>query len=388
MKVYDLAVIGAGIHGAGVAQAAAARGLSVVVIERREQGGLETSSASSKLIHGGLRYLETGQLRLVYECLREQKYLLRNAPQLVRMRTFFLPVYKGTHRRPLTIALGLLLYWLLSGCRTKPGFFPIDLRRAATLGLKSADLQALFTYQDAQTDDCLLTQAVLRSAAQFDCDLVFNCAIAKMEYTDCFRVVGAEGMSFSARTLVNAAGPWANQVAQLLDPLPLVDVEWVAGTHIVLDIPAKEGCVYCEAPSDGRAVFVLPWKGKTLVGTTERILASPNAVASDEEIDYLIEVYNGYFADDCCDRRQVVDVFSGTRVLPQARGSTNKRSRETLLVTDRTSQPAYVGIYGGKLTSYRATAEKCLGLLLPYLRAQGRSFSPLSQTKNLYLPSE
>lgn len=379
MDEYDLAVVGAGIHGAGVAQAAAARGLSVLVVERREAAGMETSRASSKLIHGGLRYLETLQFRLVYECLREQGHLLRNAPHLVRRSDFYIPVYKNSRRSAWWIYLGLCCYQLLAG-RPLKGIERVPAARWDSLGLQQRDLTAVFRYQDAQTDDQALTRAVLESAVSMGAKVHFSSALNKIQYTSHYTLTFGDGSLVRCRALVNAAGPWANEVAAL-GGLPQQELDWVQGIHIVLRRPAMAGCFYVEAPQDGRAVFVLPWRGLTMVGTTERVLAEPKAEASQAEIDYLLAIYNHYFPDFRCDLTDVDETFAGVRVLPRSHRHANKRSRETLY--SRAKGGTYVGIYGGKLTSYRATADKVLQMLTPVLQG---AMSESTSTADIALP--
>lgn len=364
MAEYDLVVIGAGIHGAGVAQAAAARGLSVLVVERREAAGMETSRASSKLIHGGLRYLETLQFRLVYECLREQRRLLRNAPHLVRRSDFYIPVYKHSRRSAWWVYLGLCCYQLLAGGQLS-GIERVAVSRWDDLGLQQEDLTAVFRYADAQTDDQALTRAVLESAVSMGAHVRFNTSLTQIDADSGYTLAFNEGSVTRCRALVNAAGPWANEIAAS-GGLPQQELDWVQGTHIVLRRPAMSGCFYVEAPQDGRAVFVLPWRGFTMVGTTELVLSQPKASATPAEIDYLLAVYNHYFPKSPCEAGDVEEVFAGVRVLPKDRRQANKRSRETIYTT--ANGGAYVGIYGGKLTSYRATADKVLRMLTPVLK--------------------
>lgn len=379
MKTYDLVVIGAGIHGVGVAQAAAARGLSVLVIERREAAAMETSRASSKLIHGGLRYLETAQFRLVYECLREQRLLLRNAPHLVRRSDFFIPVYRTSRRRAWWIYLGLCCYQLLSGGSIS-AIGKVPAARWDGLGLKRDDLVAVFRYSDAQTDDQALTRAVLASATSLGAEVRFNTVLSQVVHETSYRLTLDDGGTVQCRALVNAAGPWANEVAELA-ALPCQDLDWVQGTHIVLRQSAFPGCFYVEAPQDGRAVFVLPWRGLTLVGTTEVILDNPHARPTQAEIDYLLAVYNHYFPEHQREVWEIEEVFAGVRVLPRDTSQANRRSRETLYATAHNG--TYVGIYGGKLTSYRATADKVLEMLTPALRD---AIHPGTSTAELALP--
>lgn len=367
MSDFDIVIIGAGIHGAGVAQAAAACGLRVLVAERNSAAGMETSSASSKLIHGGLRYLETAQFRLVRECLRERHLLLQNAAHLVSLQPFYIPVYRGAARSAYWIAAGLTLYKVLSGGGLRPDVCgpPIDYQHQ---GLRTEGLIRIFRYYDAQTDDQALTRAVLASAQSLGAQVKFDSELIAAESGDTYRVSLSGGEIVSCRALVNATGPWVNQTAQRIPGAPLLPVDWVQGTHIVLDVPAQRGCLYVESPRDRRAVFILPWRGKTMVGTTETALTSPEKVAPDAEIAYLLEAYNHYFPDSAKGAADVSCSFSGIRVLPKESTGANQRSRETLFTEESKGPIKYLGIYGGKLTSYRATAETVLKRLAPAIR--------------------
>ena len=372
---YDLVVIGAGIHGAGAAQAAAAAGHSVLVLE---QSGVAsaTSCRSSKLIHGGLRYLESGQFNLVRESLRERDILLRVAPQLVRLGPFHIPVYRHTARRPWQIRAGLLLYAMLGNLRRQAWFAALPRAQWGALdGLTTENLQAVFRYQDAQTDDAALTQAVMRSAQSLGAELV-----VPGEFLDARRTVN--GYTVRYRTpqgevegrctaLVNAAGPWINAVLEHITPrAPRPVIELVQGTHIVLDGTLHRGVYYTEA-GDGRAVLVMPWRGMSLVGTTETHFRGDPAQVRPQttEVEYLLRTFRHYFPPRDV---QVRDEFAGLRVLPLAEGAAFHRPRETFFPTDTPQQPRLVSICGGKLTGYRATAQKALALLAPALRARPR----------------
>ena len=385
LKEIDVLVVGAGIHGAGVAQAAAAGGYSVLVVEKNAEAGCETSSASSKLIHGGLRYLETGQFRLVYECLRERRRLLKNAPELVRLQRFFIPIYREQRRHPIWIGLGLFLYWMLSGFNRQNRFRLLNKQEWFQLGCKTERLRAVFQYYDGQTNDQLLTRAVLRSAQDFGIQTRFGVTLTHAEYSDGrYQVTLDNGEQFFCRALVNAAGPWVNEVAGHVTGAPQQMLSWVQGTHIVLEKPAPMGCFYLESPRDGRAVFVLPWQGKTMVGTTERVLTQPRAHPTEDEVGYLLEVYNSFFINDFAERAGVAAIFAGTRVLPaeERGGNANKRSRETILLQQRQLGSIYLAIYGGKLTSYRSTAEK---ILAQVKTAIGPAKTPALDTRDLPL---
>ena len=383
---YDVVIIGAGIHGAGVAQAAVARGYRTLVLEQHQVAG-GTSSRSSKLIHGGLRYLEQAELGLVRECLREREILLKLAPELVRLRAFRIPVYRETRRRPWQLRAGLSLYALLAGLGRHARFRSLPEARWGDLdGLDTRGLQAVFEYQDGQTDDAALTQAVLRSATGLGAELCMPARFTGAERAGTQLDIRYErdGRQQTAmtRTLVNAAGPWVAEVAARIRPAPPeVPVDLVQGCHLVLDLPARESIYYMEVPEDGRAVFLMPWKGRSLLGTTESLYrdADPGAVAPRaDERRYLLGVMERYFPET---RFKEAGAFAGLRVLPRGDARPFERGRELLLQGDVAREPRVISLYGGKLTSYRADAEKVLRRLLPSLPAR----KPVAYTARLPL---
>lgn len=334
---YDVIVIGAGIQGAGIAQASAANGLKTLVLEQYPEAALGTSSKSSKLIHGGLRYLESFSVSLVKECLDERALLLKNAPGLVKRNRFYIPVYTSSKRHWLIIYIGLWLYAWLSGDflgqkigRLKPFLF------SGLDGLKSDGLVAVLFYEDAQTDDKLLTEAVIKSYESLGGSVEYNACVQDVDYAKNIFTVTTKGENgnspqiFRSAALINAAGPWVNRVAEMMSPKPeTMTIDLVQGTHIVIDRKISDTCFYGESPDDGRAVFVLPWKGKSMVGTTEKILTDgPESVgATPEEIDYLLRVVNFYFPAENVVEDSITDVFAGSRVLPVSDTAASKRSR-------------------------------------------------------------
>lgn len=373
---YDIVVIGGGIHGAGVAQAAAAAGYTVLLLERQTIGS-GTSSRSSKLIHGGLRYLESAQIGLVRESLREREILLRIAPALVRRVSFFIPVYNTTARRPWMIRAGLALYALLGGLSRHTRFETVPRAQWDNLdGLRTHGLQKVFHYEDAHTDDAMLTQAVMRSAqklgAVLHCPADFLSATRNGDNYNVRYLKNGVEKSCHARTLVNAAGPWVNPVLERIAPRPsILPVDLIQGAHIIVAGETRRGVYYLEAPRDGRAVFAMPWQGHTLVGTTETpFRGDPGRVRPrPEEIAYLQEIFSSYFPDR---RGQVLDSFAGLRVLLHGSVPVFHRSRETVLHLDDPRQVRLVTIYGGKLTGYRATAAKVINHLNSSLPTRAR----------------
>jgi glycerol-3-phosphate dehydrogenase len=380
MKQYDVVIVGGGIHGAGVLQAAAAAGHSALLIERL---GLAsgTSSRSSKLIHGGLRYLESGQFALVRESLRERAIHLRIAAELVELKPFFIPVYRDTRRRPWQLKLGLWMYALLGGFDASTRFGAVPRREWSSLdGLKTQGLDAVIRYHDAQTDDALLTRAVVQSALSLDAQLAMPASFTGAALTDDGVTVtydqGAQAVECGTRVLVNAAGPWAPHVAGAIRPvIPIPDVDLVQGTHIVLPFAVAAGIYYVESPTDGRAVFVMPWHGSALIGTTETPYhGAPEKVHPlPEEEEYLLAVARHYFpAFKHLTREHITQRFAGLRVLPAASEAAFDRSRETIFSTDREPKPRVLGIYGGKLTGWRAAAAHVLDRISPSLPARPR----------------
>lgn len=383
-EAYDICIVGGGIQGCGLAQAGAAAGYRVALLEKDALASA-TSSRSSKLIHGGLRYLESGQFGLVAKSLRERDLLLHLAPELVRRIPFYIPVYKQSSRRPWQVRAGLSLYALLGKLKATACFHHIpQVRWDHLYGLKHNDLQAVYQYWDAQTDDVKLTRAVMHSAcelgAQLICPGTFQHArLSKHGYEIVYRRNGSEETLLS-KTLVNAAGPWVNEVQAALAPaVPAPAIELVAGTHILLKQAAPGGVFYVESPSDRRAVFIMPWYGQTLVGTTERPYQGDPArlEASEHEIEYLLAIVRYYFPRYS---QEVERAFAGARVLPHTEQSLFHRSRETLFFT-HAQLPGYLSLMGGKLTGYRVAALQAL----EYLKGALPSRTPRADTARIKL---
>lgn len=387
---YDIVIVGGGIHGAGIAQAAAAYGFSVLVLEKN-QIGEGTSSRSSKLIHGGLRYLETGQFSLVRECLRERDLLLKLAPQLVHLKPFYIPVYKDTSRSRWQLRLGLTLYAALNGFKASSRFSELSAAQRQQLhGLSSENLLTVFRYYDAQTDDQALTQSVMQSARQLGAKVRTQADFHAAEIKESCRIqyqCDAGFVRCSANMIINAAGPWVNQVLERVQPqIQPLAIDLVQGTHIVLNVAAfGDGIFYLEAPQDKRAVFAMPWCGKVMLGTTETTYsgAADEVKPLEQEVDYLLAVFKRYFPKYETVDFEILQQFAGLRVLPVSNESAFQRSRDTVIHVDNERQPRVVSVYGGKLTAYRLTAEKLLQRILPVLPKRERR----AQTKSLALRS-
>ncbi len=363
---YEVVVIGGGIQGAAVALAARKAGYSVLLVEKNTWASA-TSSKSSKLIHGGLRYLQTAQFKLVYECLAEREWMLTHLPDLVSAKWFYLPIYTDSHYSTWKVHCGLFLYRLLAKNNSHSSYKKIPRSEWSSLsGLQQEGLKAVFAYQDAQTDDAALTQAIVDRAQAL--------GVECYEHTECVSTDVKDNKTYSLQlqhagigtpikvnthTIINATGPWVNTVLQRLSPsAEIFPIDLVQGTHLVVSPALSDTCFYLPSPEDNRAVFCLPWKGNTLVGTTELIhQGKPEDISvKQQEIDYLSAVVNHYFPDY---NFSIEATFCGLRVLPSSNKKSFLKPRDTFIFSDKN----IISLYGGKLTAWRATAKKVLDLI-------------------------
>lgn len=368
--MHDVVVIGGGITGVGIAQALAAAGYNVTLWEKNTIGS-QTSSNSSKLIHGGLRYLETGQISLVRQCLKERMVLLNLAPSLVHPEPFYIPVYSENNRGFFKIFSGLSLYALLNEFDALSKFEIVPSQKWENLtDIKNKNLKAIFKYWDAQTDDKLLTQAVARSAQELgvdiqeniDCISIYHGAYAcELAYIN-QRYPSDSMDKIKSSIVINATGPWVNELLTKVSPqVAPLEVDFVQGSHLLIDIPSPKGVFYLESYLDKRMIFVMPWEGKTLLGTTEIELESvpDSPQISQQEQNYLLAIYCHYFTQYYPENlaSKIIKSYSGVRVLPKAKTGVFKRPRETLIQTFA-AHPCLLAVYGGKLTSFRTTAKE------------------------------
>src|SRR5215216_2465820 len=373
MADFDLAIIGGGINGTAIARDAAGRGLRVLLLEQNDLAA-GTSSASTKLIHGGLRYLEQGELRLVREGLRERELLLRMAPHLVWPARFVLPHHAGLRPR-WQLRLGLFIYDHLGGRKILPGTRTLDL----TLGPLGVPLKRQyrigFEYSDCCVDDARLVVLNAVDAAERGAVIRTRTRCARADRADrTWRLVlNARGSreEATARVLVNAAGPWAGQVSETVLRLPApARIRLVKGAHIVVRRLFDHDCAYLFQNADGRIVFAIPYQDHfTLIGTTDHdFRGEPGAVATQpQEITYLCRAASEYFREPVTPD-QVVWAFAGVRSLYDDRAAKPKDlSREYVLDLDGGRQEApLLSIYGGKITTARRLAEAALARLTPF----------------------
>lgn len=371
--VYDLAVVGGGINGAGIARDAAGRGLKTLLLEKDDLAS-HTSSWSTKLIHGGLRYLEYYEFRLVAEALAEREVLLRAAPHIISPLQFVLP--HEPHLRPAwMIRAGLFLYDHLGGRKTLPSSFGVDLSNSRwSAGLKNSFHRG-FVYSDARVDDARLVVFNAISAREKGADIRTHTKLAAARrergvWRMTLQDANGETQEVSARALVNAAGPWVKQVQDEVSAEPTqASVRHVKGSHIVVPRVHEEAHAYILQNSDNRIIFVIPYQGEfSLIGTTDITVEEyEHPEITGEEISYLCGIANTYLAKPIS-AADVVWTYSGVRPLYDD-GSADPAAvtRDYVLKLDaQTGAAPLLSIFGGKITTFRRLAEEALRELAPF----------------------
>jgi glycerol-3-phosphate dehydrogenase len=376
MPDYDLAIIGGGINGAAIARDAAGRGLSVILVEQNDLAS-GTSSASTKLIHGGLRYLEHGWLRLVREALTEREVLMRMAPHLITPLRFVLPAESGMRSR-FVLRLGLFIYDHLGGRKLLPATRAIDLSRDP-LGAPLKHRQRYgYEYSDCRTDDARLVVLNALDAAERGAAIRTRTRCVRAERGAEWRLVfethGRRDVA-TARALVNAAGPWVGIFGEQVLGQGPARLRLDKGSHIVVRRLFDHDRAYIFQLGDGRVVFALPYERDfTLIGTTDRsFTGDPATVTPDpEEIDYLCRAANAHFRAPIAPA-DVVHAFAGVRALYDD-GSVKPQDtpRDYVLMLDESEKQApLLTVYGGKITTARRLAEAALDRLGHIVRGAG-----------------
>ncbi|HEY9211422.1 MAG TPA: glycerol-3-phosphate dehydrogenase [Ancylobacter sp.] len=378
---YDLAIIGGGINGCGIARDAAGRGLKVFLCERGDLGGA-TSSASTKLLHGGLRYLEHYEFRLVREALEEREVLWGIAPHIVRPLRFVLPHVPQMRPRWM-LRMGLFLYDHLGGRKALPGTSAVDFASSPIgEGLKPG-LSVGFEYSDCWVEDNRLVVLNARDAERKGARILSRSACTAIRsdaqgWTLTVEGTGGTRREVRAPVLINAAGPWAGDVVRhLAGRLPKGSSRMVQGSHIVVPKLYGHDRCFIFQNGDGRIFFTIPYEDDfTLIGTTDRDYAGDPAHvwASEEEVSYLCRAASAYFARPVSER-DVVWHYSGVRPLyDDGASAAQTATRDYVLELDPAGGAPMLSIFGGKITTYRRLAEavlyKIAPLYAPRLRAQ------------------
>jgi glycerol-3-phosphate dehydrogenase len=399
IEKIDLIVIGAGINGTGIARDAALRGLRVLLLDKGDIG-TGTTSWSTRLIHGGLRYLEHREFGLVRESLRERESLLHIAPHLVRPLPLLLPIYRGDQRGPSLIRVGMVAYDILSHGKSLPSHRMLSREKALARapGLAEPDLLGAALYHDAQVEyperlalenalDARAHGALLRTYHQVDEILTGDGCVTGVSGRD---VLSGEPFRFEAPVVVNVAGPWVDDV---LSGTPLAErqrlIGGTKGSHIVVDpFPgAPLDALYAEARKDGRPFFIIPWNDLYLIGTTDtRYVGDLDRVEVEEwEIDLLLAETNRVIPAARLTRERVRYSYAGVRPLPNSPAESEGAITRRHIVRDHGQSGGPRGllsIVGGKLTTYRELAEQTVDLVASMI---GRAVDT-SRTAEMALP--
>lgn len=366
---YDLLLIGGGINGCAIAREAALLGLKTILVER-DSLAAHTSSASSKLIHGGLRYLETYEFRLVREALHERERMLAAAPHLIRPMAFVLP-HAHAVRPWWMVRAGLYLYDLLGLGSSLPR--SRALRRDAPYLAPLTPDSSGFLYWDAQVDDAALVRANAADAIASGAEIVTGVAVAGAERNGTgWSVALSDGQTVDARAIVNAAGPWVKELLATLGVRSDSGLRLVKGSHITVPALWQGDHAYILQQPDRRVVFAAPWHGQTMIGTTDVPVDHPGDTGIEAaEIDYLCAAANRYFRQRIA-ATDVTGTWSGIRALhDDGAGEARTVTRDYHLELDVQSAPI-LSIFGGKITTARALAEHAMAKLAPELGVTAR----------------
>lgn len=376
---YDLLIIGGGITGAGAARDAARRGLKVCLVEQDDLA-FGTSSRSSKLVHGGLRYLEQYEFSLVFEAVTERRVLMDIAPHLVNPLGFLFPVFKSSRRGVFTVNLGMWVYDGLSLFRSPKIHRNLSKKavRKEEPALRQEELTGAPLYYDCSTDDARLTlESALDGVAAGATVLTYTRVVGLLRsadgHVDGARVrdmITGEEREIRANAVINATGPWSDRT-RALGKGAKPRLRPTKGIHLVVEgtrLPVNNAVV-CFHPTDGRVLFAIPWGDRTYVGTTDTDFQDdPGKVhATSDDVDYLLDAANHYFPGVSLERKDVLSTWAGVRPLISEEGAGNESnvSREHAIEVD---EDLLVTIAGGKLTTYRRMAaevvDKALGVLM------------------------
>ena len=381
-KIFDLFIIGGGINGAGLARDAAGRGLSVCLADKGEIGGA-TSSWSTKLIHGGLRYLENYEFKLVRESLKEIEIIYKIAKPISKPIPFIIP-YVDKIRPAWLIKMGLFLYDNLGGKTIIPKSNTLDISKKLPNILKKK-YKTGFQYFDVQIDDKKLTKLNIKSAKKYKAKVLEYNKVKKAEINGNEWIIHLQkGERIKSKILINASGPWINETLKKnLKIKSKNKIRLVKGSHIITKKLYKKDVAFTFQNTDKRIIFVIPYKKKfSLIGTTEVEVKSPeNKGISKKEIQYLIRSVNNYLEKQIS-TKDIVDSYSGIRPLIEDFNQASKVTRDYIFDLNIIKKLPLLSIYGGKLTTYRKLAENVLSDLEKFLPKT--KIGPWTHKKNLF----
>jgi len=384
-QVFDVAIIGGGINGCGCAADAALRGLSVVLFEKDDLAS-KTSSSSTKLIHGGLRYLEYYEFSLVKKALEERQVLLNLAPHLVQPQSFVLPYQK--HMRPTwLLRIGLFFYDHLSRKNRLPKSQFVHRGPKNSYFTPLIDqLKEGFVFYDASTDDARLTISIAKQAKENGASIRPHSTVIKTEIKNGLWQLTIQNKAgiqslVVAKTLINAAGPWVDSIARITKIQAPQKMALIKGSHIIVPKIYEGNQAYFLQHPDNRIVFVIPYHGFSMVGTTDVLFTGSldEVHISDEEIDYLTNLVNSYFKIKI-NKKDIVYTWSGVRPLLADEDRDYKSLSRDYSFSFTTEPAPIITIYGGKITTYRQLAEEVvnqLEVIFPSLSESQTQYKPL-----------
>jgi len=370
-EIFDIFIIGGGINGAGIARDAAGRGLRVYLAEKNKVGSA-TSSWSSKLIHGGLRYLENYEFKLVRESLKEREVITNIAPSITRHIPFIIP-YSKKLRSKFLIRLGLFLYDNIGGKTKIPKSSKVNLNEKY-FNILQSKFSVGFQYYDVQVDDKKLVEMNIDDAKKLGATIIENTeVISAKRVTEGWEIALANDEIIQSKILINAGGPWINEIVNNVIKINTnKKIRLVRGSHIITKKLYEEEVAFTLQNEDNRIVFVIPYKKEfSLIGTTEvDVKTADNPSISDEEKIYLINIINNHFVKQISNQ-DIVDTYSGIRPLIEDFKEASKVTRDYVFDLNlQNKNSPLLNIYGGKLTTYRKLAEKVIEELDPYLPIQ------------------
>lgn len=397
-QTYDLIVIGGGINGVGVARDAARRGMSVLCIEKSDLAS-GTSSRSSKLAHGGLRYLENLEFRLVFEALNERNLMLQSAPHMVHPLEFVIPMYEGDRVSPLKMKMGMILYDMLALFKAPKAhsYLSPNQTLAKIKNLNARGLKGAFAYSDAYMDDDRIVFEVARDANRFGAHILNyveftdidpetrSAGVKKLFAKD---LISGKSFTFKARHVLCTAGPWTDVIAQKLIPEWKPRMRPTKGVHITLnrmDFPIDDAVVMA-ADRQKRIIFAIPRQEMVVIGTTDTDFKSdPSDVkAGPEDVDYLLKILNEYFPLAKIDKSKIVASYAGVRPLvDDGSGYESKISRDHVITSD---PRGFSFLMGGKYTTYRIMCEQALDHVLSFFTKPERNAFKKCSTKDFLNP--
>ncbi len=367
-EFFDIVILGAGINGCGIGRELSMRNKKILILDKSMVGS-GTSSKSSRLIHGGLRYLESFQFSLVKEALLDRKELTELYPDLVQFRPFYLPVYKSSPRNAWTIWAGLKLYDLLSDKYSDHRSRMVPLKEFSVHApcLKQENLKAVFKYYDAKTNDLKLTQQVSEDAKTRGCKIIENLVIKEITHNQSNFIISSSYGKFQSPVLVNSTGPWIDEVNHRFNFPTNYQIRKISGIHIVVHGLVANDLLFMQ--TKGKRIFFIipePEENQTIIGTTEReeFISADDVIVDPDDVKYIIRNINAYLnPDHQIHASDVRYTFIGIRPLISHKKKPTDLSREYQLDLHQIGETKLLHVFGGKLTTFLSLSRRAADMI-------------------------